>query len=324
MTVITAVTVHATGGPEVLQPERRELPPPAAGQATVTVAAAGVNFIDIYHRQGVYPRDCPFVPGSEGAGVVSAVGPGVSEVAVGDRVAWESWPGSYATAVVGPVDRLVPVPSGVGLDAAAAVMLQGMTAHYLATDVHPIAAGDAVLIHAGAGGVGLLLTQIAKIRGARVITTVSTPEKAELSRGAGADEVVVGYADFPTRVRELTGGAGVVAAYDGVGKDTFDGSLASLRRRGILALFGGASGQVPPFDIQRLNRGGSLVLTRPTLGDFVVSRGELLARASDLFGWMADGRLNVRIGGTYPLAEASRAQEDLAARRTTGKLLLIP
>jgi NADPH2:quinone reductase len=324
MTAVTAVTVHTTGGPEVLQPERRELPQPSAGQAMVTVAAAGVNFIDIYHRQGVYPRDRPFVPGSEGAGVVAAVGPGVTEVAVGDRVAWESWPGSYASAVVGPVDRLVPVPAGVGLDAAAAVMLQGMTAHYLATDVHPIAPGDVVLIHAGAGGVGLLLTQIAKIRGATVITTVSTPEKAGLSRGAGADEVIVGYHDVPARVRELTGGAGVVAAYDGVGKDTFDGSLASLRRRGILALFGGASGQVPPFDIQRLNRGGSLVLTRPTLADFVTTRGELLARADDLFGWMAGGRLDVRIGGTYPLVDAARAQEDLAARRTTGKLLLIP
>lgn len=324
MTLITAIEVDATGGPEMLRPRGIEVAPPGPGQAQVRVAAAGVNFIDIYHRQGVYPQRLPFVPGSEGAGVVTAVGPDVTEVAVGDRVAWESCPGSYAGVVVGPSDRLVPVPDGVTLEIAAAVMLQGLTAHYLATDTHPIAAGEAVLIHAGAGGVGLLLTQIATLRGARVITTVSTPEKAELSRAAGADEVIVGYHGFPDRVRELTAGQGVAVVYDGVGRDTFDGSLASLRRRGMLALFGGASGQVPPFDIQRLNRGGSLYLTRPTLVDYVVTRDELLARTTDLFGWIADGRLDVRIGATYPLADAARAHEDLAARRTTGKLLLIP
>jgi NADPH2:quinone reductase len=319
-----AIRVDEPGGPEVLGVQGIDLPAPGPGQATVTVAAAGVNFIDIYFRTGVYPHDFPYTPGSEGAGTVEAVGPGVTEVAVGDRVAWQSLPGSYASAVVGPVDQLVPVPDGVDLLVAAAVPLQGMTAHYLAADVHPIAAGETVLIHAGAGGVGLLLTQIAKIRGATVITTVSTQDKAELSRGAGADEVIVGYDGFPQRVRELTGGAGVAAVYDGVGKDTFDGSLASLRRRGMLALFGGASGQVPPFDIQRLNRGGSLVLTRPTLGDFVVTREELMGRASDLFGWIAAGRLDVRVGATYPLADAGRAHEDLAARRTTGKVLLLP
>ena len=234
-------------------------------------------------------------------------------------------PNSYAGHALGPVDRLVPVPEGVDLRTAAAVPLQGMTAHYLATDVHPIAAGDTVLIHAGAGGVGLLLTQIAKIRGATVITTVSTPDKAELSRGAGADEVIVARRSvsaigFASRLAVL----GADAPYDGVGKDTFDGSLSCLRRRGMLALFGGASGQVPPFDIQRLNRGGSLVLTRPTLSDFVVTREERLRRMADLFGWVADGRLDVRIGATYPLADAARAHEDLTARRTTGKLLLLP
>jgi NADPH2:quinone reductase len=322
--VASVIRIDQQGGPEVLRVAEVEIPAPGPGQVRVSVAAAGVNFIDIYHRSGVYPRDVPFVPGSEGAGVVDAVGPGTTGVAIGDRVAWASMPGSYASAVVGPVEHLVPVPAGVDLTVAAAVMLQGLTAHYLAVDVHPIAAGETVLIHAGAGGVGLLLTQIARIRGARVITTVSTADKAELSRAAGAEEVIVGYDGFAQRVRELTGSRGVPVVYDGVGKDTFDGSLAALERRGFLVLFGGSSGQVPPFDIQRLNRGGSLVLTRPTLGDFVVTRAELLGRARDVFGWIADGRLDVRIGGSYPLAEAGRAQEDLAARRTTGKLLLIP
>jgi NADPH2:quinone reductase len=307
-----------------LRPIEIELPEPGPGQALVTVAAAGVNFIDIYFRQGVYPRPLPFIPGSEGAGVVAAVGAGVTEVAIGDRVAWETVFGSYAGAVIAPVDHLLPVPDGVDLLVAAALPLQGMTAHYLATDVHSITPGETVLVHAGAGGVGLLLTQIAKIRGAQVVTTVSTPEKAGLSRAAGADEVVVGYDGFAERIRELTGGEGVPVVYDGVGKDTFDASLSCLRRRGIMVLFGASSGQVPPFDIQRLNRGGSLLLTRPTLGDFVVTRDEMVRRAGDLFGWIAEGRLDVRIGASYPLADAARAHEDLAARRTTGKLLLIP
>ena len=324
MTTAHAIQVGRTGGPEVLQLAEIDLPEPGPGQAAVAIAATGVNFIDIYQRSGVYSRPLPFTPGSEGAGTVTAVGAGVDSVLVGERVAWVGVPGSYADATIAPVGELVPVPDGVDLDVAAAVMLQGMTAHYLAFSVHPIQPGEAVLIHAGAGGVGLVLTQIAKIRGARVITTVSTAEKGALSRGAGADEVLVGYDGFPEKVRALTDGVGVAVVYDGVGKDTFDGSLASLRPRGMMALFGGSSGQVPPFDLQRLNSGGSLVVTRPTLRDFTASRDEILGRATDLFGWIADGRLDVRIGGRYPLADAGRAHEDLAARRTTGKLLLIP
>ncbi|MFN8199483.1 MAG: quinone oxidoreductase [Nakamurella multipartita] len=319
-----AIQITTTGGPEVL--DYREIPVPEAGpgQLAVQVAAAGVNFIDIYHRQGVYPMDLPFVPGREGAGRVIAVGDGVDGVSIGDRVAWLMVPGSYAEVTVGPAGRFIPVPDGVSDEQAAAVCLQGLTAHALATDVYRIQAGDAVLIHAGAGGVGLLLTQIAKAKGARVITTVSTADKAELSRAAGADEVLVGYDDFPARVREFAAGKGADVVYDGVGAATFDGSLEALRPRGTMVLFGGASGQVPPFDIQRLNRGGSLKLTRPNVDHFVADREELLARSAELFGWVADGSLRVRIGGTYPLAQAARAQEDLAARRTTGKLVLQP
>jgi NADPH2:quinone reductase len=319
-----AIQVTELGGPEVLIPATIEVADPAPGQARVRVAAAGVNFRDTYERSGVYPKPVPHVPGGEGAGTVVAVGDGVRDLRVGDRVAWESLPGSYAAEVTGPADRLVPVPQTVTDQQAAALMLQGLTAHYLAHDSHRIGDGEVVLIHAGAGGVGLLLTQIAKIRGATVITTVSTPEKADLSRGAGADHVLLGYDGFPERVRELTDGTGVAAAYDGVGKDTFDGSLASIRRRGMMVLFGGASGQVPPFDLQRLNRSGSLSVTRPTLGDFVVTRGELLMRCADLFGWVAQGSLDVRVGATYPLALARRAHEDLEGRRSTGKLLLLP
>jgi NADPH2:quinone reductase len=318
-----AIQISATGGPEVLEYREIAAPEVGSGQLAVQVAAAGVNFIDIYHRQGVYPMDLPFVPGREGAGRVIAVGDGVSGFAVGDQVAWLMVPGSYAEATVGPAELFIPVPDGVSDVQAAAVTLQGLTAHALATDVYRIEPGDAVLIHAGAGGVGLLLTQIAKAKGARVITTVSTAAKAELSRAAGADEVLLGYDDFPAKVREFADDKGVDVVYDGVGAATFDGSLDSLRPRGTMVLFGGASGQVPPFDIQRLNRGGSLKLTRPNVDHFVADREELLARSAELFGWVADGKLEVRIGGTYPLAEAARAQEDLAARKSTGKLVLI-
>ncbi len=321
---ISAVQVHHTGGPEVLQYAEIDAGEPGPGQVAVQVAAAGVNFIDIYQRQGVYPVPLPMVPGSEGAGQVIALGADVSDVAVGDRVAWLQVPGSYAEEVVAPVEKLIPLPETLSDEQAAALVLQGMTAHALVTDVYRIADGDTVLIHAGAGGVGLLLTQMAKIKGARVITTVSTPEKAALSKAAGADEVLIGYDDIPGKVRGLTGGRGVQAVYDGVGAATFDGSLDSLAVRGTMVLFGGASGQVPPFDIQRLNSGGSLKLTRPTVGHFVRDRDEMMARARDLFGWVAGGDLHVRIGGRYPLAEAGKAQEDLAARRTTGKLLLLP
>ncbi len=319
-----AIRVTEVGGPEVLRVSEIDLPAPRPGQATVKVTAAGVNFIDIYRRSGVYPVPLPHIPGTEGAGVVEVVGEGATDVAVGDRVAWADVADSYAGAVTAQADRLVPVPADVNDQQAAALPLQGMTAHYLAGDSYRIRPGDSVLIHAGAGGVGLLLTQIAKIRGARVITTVSTEAKAQLSEQAGADDVLIGYDDIPHRIRELTGGAGVQAVYDGVGKDTFDQSLDSLARRGFLVLFGGSSGQVPPVDPQRLNRGGSLSLTRPTLADFVTTRAELLARAAELFEWVGQGRLTVNIGGTYPLPDAGRAHEDLAGRRTTGKLLLLP
>lgn len=322
-----AIVIESTGGPEVLTLREIDVAAPGPGEATVQIAAAGVNFIDIYQRQGVYARDLPYVPGSEGSGRVTALGDGVEAdfgLAVGDRVAWESLPGSYAAAVTGPASRLVPVPDGVSDEQAAAFPLQGITAHYLARSVYPIRTGDPVLIHAGAGGVGLVLTQIAKILGATVITTVSTPEKAELSRGAGADHVLVGYHDVAGRVRDLTDGEGVAVVYDGVGQDTFEGSITSLRRRGMMALFGGSSGQVPPFDLQRLNALGSLSVTRPTLKDFTVTREELLSRSNELLGWVADGRLDLRIGARHPLADAARAHEDLAGRRTTGKLLLIP
>jgi len=319
-----AIRVTEVGGPEVLRVSEIDLPAPRPGQATVKVTAAGVNFIDIYRRSGVYPVPLPHIPGTEGAGVVEVVGEGVTDVAVGDRVAWADVADSYAGAVTAQADRLVPVPADVNDQQAAALPLQGMTAHYLAGDSYRIRPGDSVLIHAGAGGVGLLLTQIAKIRGARVITTVSTEAKAQLSEQAGADDVLIGYDDIPHRIRELTGGAGVQAVYDGVGKDTFDQSLDSLARRGFLVLFGGSSGQVPPVDPQRLNRGGSLSLTRPTLADFETTRAELLARAAELFEWVGQGRLTVHIGGTYPLPDAGRAHEDLAGRRTTGKLLLLP
>ncbi|WP_037364846.1 quinone oxidoreductase family protein [Nakamurella lactea] len=319
-----AIQISRTGGPEVLVPADITVPEPGPGQATVEIAAAGVNFIDIYQREGRYPLDLPYVPGSEGAGRVTAVGADVDLVKVGDRVAWASLPGSYAGAVTGPADRLVPVPDGVSDEQAAALPLQGATAQYLARDSYPIAAGDTVLIHAGAGGVGLLLTQVAKILGATVITTVSTADKGELSSGAGADHVIVGYDDVAATVRELTGGDGVAAVYDGVGRDTFEGSLASLRRRGRMILFGASSGPVPPFDLQRLNPLGSLSVSRPTLKDFTVTREELIGRTDELFGWIADGRLTLRVGATYPLDQAAHAHQDLAGRRTTGKVLLIP
>ena len=321
---VNAILVRTTGGPEVLEYTEIDAPEAGPGLVAIEIEAAGVNFIDIYERSGVYKLDLPFVPGTEGAGRVVAVGPDVQIVSPGDRVAWVWVRGSYAGMTVGPVANLIPVPDSVSDEQAAAVVLQGVTAHYLATDSYPIKRGDTVLVHAGAGGVGLLLTQIAKIMGARVITTVGSQDKAALSREAGADEVLIGYDGFAAAVKDLTGGEGVTAVYDGVGKTTFDGSLESLAVRGTMVLFGGSSGQVPPFDIQRLNRGGSLSLTRPTIVHFTRTREELLGRAAEIFGWMADGRLTVRIGGTYPLAQAAKAHEDLAARRTTGKLVLLP
>lgn len=322
-----AIQARAAGGPDVLDQVELPDPRPGAGEVLVRVAAAGVNFIDTYRRGGVYPMPFPHVVGSEGAGAVVALGAGVDDLAVGDRVAWCDAAGSYAELVAVPAARAVPVPDAVALEQAAALMLQGMTAHYLAVSTYPVEAGDAVLVHAGAGGVGLLLTQLAVARGAKVITTVSTAAKAELSRAAGAAEVIR-YdqladltAELPPLVKRACDG-GVAAVYDGVGASTFDASLACLRRRGVLVLFGGASGQVPPFDLQRLNAGGSLFVTRPTLGDYTATTKELRWRAGELFAALADGSLDVRIGARFPLAEAAQAHRDLESRRTTGKVIL--
>jgi NADPH:quinone reductase len=320
-----AVVVDEHGGPEVLKVREQDPPQAGPGQLLVDVAAAGVNFVDIYQREGKppYTASVPYVPGAEGAGVVAAAGPGADGFAAGDVVAWAGVPGSYAQRIAVPADRAVPVPAGVEPRQAAAVMLQGMTAHYLATATYPVAPGDPVVVHAAAGGVGLLLTQIVKLRGGVVIATTSTAAKADLARGAGADHVA-GYDTFADVVAEVTGGAGAAVVYDGVGQATFDRSLAALRPRGYLVLYGQASGPVPPFELQRLAAGGSLFITRPTLGHYTASRAELLRRAQDLFTWIGSGELGVRVGGTYPLADAARAHEDLAARRTTGKLLLLP
>lgn len=317
------IEVAHTGGPEVLRLVEREPGVLPAGHARVEVSAAGVNFIDIYERTGAYPRELPYVPGGEGAGHVVEIAPDVTEVQVGDRVAWQGVLGSYAEQVVVPAGQLLAVPADLSDEQAAALPLQGLTAHYLVTDSYPVRAGDTVVVHAGAGGVGLLLTQLAKLRGARVITTVSTPEKAELSRRAGAD-VVAGYQDLPEVVRRETDGRGVAAVYDGVGLATFDTSLALLARRGTLVLYGASSGKVPPFDLDRLRTGGSLFVIRPTLRDFVATPEELRHRAAELFGWVTQGQLWAHVGGVYPLADAARAHEDLAARRTVGKLLLTP
>lgn len=320
-----AIQVQSYGGPEALQVADIDPPQPGPGQVLVEVGASGVNFIDTYQRSGVYPVPLPLVLGLEGAGTVTAVGEGVTEPRAGERVAWAAAPGSYAGQTIVEAARTIPVPDGVSDELAAALPLQGLTAHYLATSTHPVQPGDSVLVHAAAGGVGLLLTQIVKLRGGRVIATVSTDEKAALARGAGADEVIrYDQVDFAPEVRRLTGGQGVAVAYDGVGRSTFDGSLSTLRPRGMMVLYGASSGPVPPFDAQRLNAGGSLFLTRPSLGHYTATRDELLSRAREVFGWVGAGELDVRIGGRYPLAEARRAHEDLEGRRTTGKLLLLP
>ncbi len=320
------VVVEHNGGPEVLVVRELGDPAPGPGELLVDVAASGVNFIDAYQRSGVYPRPTPFVAGSEGAGVVSEVGDDVSGVYVGDRVAWAMVDGGgYAERVVVPAERSVPVPDGVDLDVAAAVLLQGMTAHFLCESTFRVAEGDTVLVHAAAGGLGLLLTQMVSHKGARVIGTTSTAEKAALARGAGASDVVL-YTeqDVAAEVDRLTGGRGVDVVYDSVGRSTFDASLDCLRPRGMLVLCGASSGPVPPLDPQVLNRKGSLFLTRPSLGHYVARRDELLRRASELFEQVESGALSVRIGGRYGYDEARRAHEDLEGRRTTGKLLIIP
>ncbi|RZS91577.1 NADPH2:quinone reductase [Motilibacter rhizosphaerae] len=320
-----AVVVTESGGPEVLELQDRESPTPGPGELLVEVEAAGVNYMDIYAREGrpPYTRETPYVLGAEGAGRVTELGEGVEGVSVGSTVAWTGVPGSYAEQVLVPADRAVPVPDGVDAQTAAAVMLQGCTAHYLASTTYPVGEGDVTVVHAAAGGVGLLLTQIIRARGGIVVATTSGGEKAELAQRAGAQHVA-SYDDYADVVREVSAGAGAAVVYDGVGASTFDTSLQVLRRRGLLVLYGAASGPVPPFELQRLSSGGSLFITRPTLGDHIVTREELVGRTDELFGWIAAGELDVRIGATYALADAARAHEDLAGRRTTGKLLLLP
>jgi NADPH2:quinone reductase len=321
-----AIVVHEHGGPEVLSYEDAPDPEPGPGEARVRLAAAGVNFIDIYQRTGLYPIEPPFVLGQEGAGEVDAVGEGVEDISVGDHVAFASVMGAYAEYVVAPAERLVPVNvTLVEARLAAAAMLQGMTAHYLTHSTFPLEEGQTALVHAAAGGVGLLLCQMAKLRGATVIGTAGSEEKAQLARDAGADKMIV-YTeqDFVEETKRLTGGEGVHVVYDSVGKDTFDGGLDCLQPRGYMVLFGGSSGQVPPFDLQILNAKGSLFVTRPKLADYTTTREELLWRAESLFSWIGQNNLDVRIGGTYQLADARLAHQDLEGRKTTGKLILIP
>jgi NADPH2:quinone reductase len=320
-----AVQVKQVGGPEVMEVVELPVPQPKANEAVVKLAAAGVNFIDVYYREGRYKAPLPFVLGQEGAGVVTATGAEVKSVKVGDRVAWTAQLGSYAEYAAVPADRLVPIPPGVSDHEAAAAMLQGMTAQYLSHDTYPLKKGETTLIHAAAGGVGLLLVQMAHNIGVRVIATVSTEDKAKLVRGAGADEVILyTQADFETETKRLTGGKGVDVVYDSVGKTTFDKGLNILRPRGMMVLFGGSSGAVPPFDLIVLTQKGSLFLTRPSLGNYISTREELVARSGAVFSMITAGRLKLRIEHTYPLAEAQRAQRDLEGRKTTGKLLLIP
>ena len=318
-----AIVVTELGGAEVLTLAEQPDPVPGPGRVLVKVAAAGVNFIDIYQRSGYYPQPVPYVPGLEGAGTVIAAGDGVTGFAAGDHVAWAAAVGSYAEQVTVDARQLVPVPAGIDLKAAAAVILQGLTAHYLCRSTFPVTEGAVAVVHAAAGGVGLLLTQMIKDLGGTVIATTSSAPKAELAAAAGADHVT-SYEQFAEVVRQVTGGRGADVVFDGVGKDTFDASLSALRPRGMMVLYGASSGPVPPVDPQRLNRGGSLFLTRPTLANYAVDRAELLWRTSDVFGWISKGELSVAIGGEYPLADARLAHEDLVARRTTGKLILVP
>jgi NADPH2:quinone reductase len=320
-----AIRIHETGGPEKMRADDILLPVPAAGEVRFRVEAAGLNFIDTYKRSGLYAMPLPFVVGQEAAGVVTALGEGVAGLQVGDRVATVSANGAYAEEAIAPATQLVRVPAGLESKVAAAVLLQGMTAHYLACDTWALKAGDTALVHAAAGGTGLLLTQIAKIRGARVLATVGNEEKAVLAREAGADAVCVySRENFTDAARAFTGGRGVDVVYDGVGKATFDGSLNSLRPRGMLVSFGNASGAVPPFAPLLLSQKGSLYFTRPTLAHYTLTVAELNARANDLFTWIAAGKLRVRIGATFSLTQATEAHRALEGRATTGKVLLVP
>jgi NADPH:quinone reductase len=322
---IRALVVTAHGGPEVLEVQSLPAPQIGAAQLLVEVAASGVNFVDVYRREGIYPGSPPFTAGNECAGRVLAVGSEVTDFALGDVVATAAGLGTHASAAAIDAEQAVPVPAGVSPEQAAAAMLQGMTAHYLVNSTYQVAAGVEVLVHAAAGGVGQLLVQMCKAKGAHVIGTVGSADKEHVAGAAGAD-VVIRYDetdDLAAAVRAASGG-GVNVVYDGVGKSTFDASLASLRRRGLLALFGAASGQVPPFDLQRLNSGGSLFVTRPTLVHYVATREELLGRSGAVLGAVADGSLRIAIGGRYRLDQALQAYRDLEGRRTTGKLLIIP
>jgi NADPH:quinone reductase len=321
-----AVVVEQTGGPEVLVAADRPAPEPGPGQLVVRVAAVGVNFKDVYEREGRTKAATPFVPGSEGAGTVTAVGEGVTGTAVGDRVAWWAAPGSYAEQVAVRADAAVPVPDDISDTDAAAVLLQGLTAHYLITSTHPAREGETALVHSAAGGLGLHLTRLLAGLGVRVIGTVSSKEKAAVAREAGAHEVLVrdGELDLAARVRELTDGEGVHVVYDGVGRDTFEAGLHAVRRRGLYVLVGAASGPAPTFDPQALGPRGSIFLTRPTLADYATDPQELRSRAAEVFQWLREGRIRIAVGGRYSLEEAAEAHTDLMSRRTTGKLLLLP
>ena len=320
-----AIQIHSTGGPEVLQLDDLPIPQPGPGQVLIRVEAIGVNFIEIYFRKGVYKAALPLIPGSEAAGTVEELGPGVTGFTAGDAVASTSMIGSYAEYALVPAAQLVRIPEGLSMERAAAAMLQGMTAHYLTHSTFPLKAGDTALVHAGAGGVGMLLTQMATRMGARVITTVSTKAKAELSRKAGASDVILySHQSFEDEVKRLTGGKGVDVVYDSVGKDTFEQSLNCLRPRGMLVLFGASSGPVPPFDLIQLSSKGSLFVTRPTLWHYIATRQELEWRAGEVLGWAAKGELKLRTEHTYPLADAAHAHIDMESRKTTGKILLVP
>jgi NADPH2:quinone reductase len=320
-----AIRIHTPGGPEALKFDDVPEPTPGPGQALVKLAAAGVNFIDVYFRTGMYKAPLPLTLGLEGAGVVTAVGTGVTDVKIGDAVAWTGVPGSYAQMAVVPADRLVKLPPGVEPKVGAAAMLQGLTAHYLVRSSYPLKKGDTCLVHAAAGGMGLLLCQMGKMLGATVIGTVSTEEKAALAKGAGAEHVILyTQQDFEPEVKRITGGRGVDVVYDGVGATTFDKSLNCLRPRGYMILFGAASGPVPSLDLQVLNVRGSLFLQRPSLNHHIAAREELLQRAGEVLGWIKDGKIKLRIEHQFPLAQAAEAHKALEGRKTTGKILLIP
>ena len=320
-----AIRIHASGGPEVMKLEDVPEPQPKAGEAIVKIDAAGLNFIDVYQRSGLYKLDMPLTLGLEAGGTVTAVGPGVTEVKVGDRVAYTGVPGAYAQSAAVPAARLVVLPQGVSTKQGAAIMLQGMTAHYLACSTYPLKKGDTCLVHAAAGGVGLILCQIARLRGAKVIGTVSTDEKAKLAREAGADETIL-YTrqDFAAEVKRITGGKGLQVVYDSVGKDTWEGSINCLAPRGLIALYGQSSGPIGMIDPQILNTKGSLFLTRPSLNVYIATREELQQRAGELFGWIREGKLKLRMEFEFPLKDAAEAHRALEGRKTTGKVLLIP